>query len=150
MVILTEAAAPPSFDWKRWPETEAVVNGLIATALEGNAFARGLAARLPRETGTSFAVWVDHLVIAGGPGFASRLEGLGYEHQPIRYAVGVPVFAHRGGIFPRIALAGEDSTRINGSPAPVRELAIKVDSVVAFSRAHDLGLEIVEIGRAHV
>src|SRR5262249_44761175 len=43
----------------------------------------------------------------------------------------------------RIALAGEDSTRIGGTPVPVREVAIKVDSVAAFSRAHDLGLDIV-------
>ena len=143
MAIMTEAAAPPSFDWKRWPETEAFVNGLITTALEGNALARDLAGRLPHETGTSFAVWVDHLVLAGGPGFARRLEGLGYERQPIRYAVGVPVFAHLGGIFPRIALAGEGSTRIDGTPVAVREVAIKVDSVAAFSRAHDLGLEII-------
>jgi hypothetical protein len=143
MAILTEAAAPPAFDWKRWPETEALVNGLIAAALEGNAFARELAGRLPRETGTSFAVWVDHLVVSGGPGFTRQLEGLGYQRQPIRYAVGVPVFAHPGGIFPRIALAGEDSSPIAGAPAAVREVAIKVDSVAAFSRAHDLGLDIV-------
>jgi hypothetical protein len=143
MAILMEAAAPPAFDWRRWPETAALVNGLIAAALEGNAFARELAGRLPRETGTSFAVWCDHLVVPGGPGFARRLDGLGYQRQPIRYTVGVPVFAHPGGIFPRIALAGEDSSPIAGAPATVREVAIKVDSVAAFSRAHDLGLEIV-------
>ena len=143
MAILTEAAAPPAFDWRRWPDTEALVNGLIAAALEGNAFARELAGRLPRETGTSFAVWCDHLVVPGGPGFARRLDGLGYQRQPIRYAVGVPVFAHPGGIFPRIAMAGEGSTPITGPPTAVREVAIKVDSVAAFSRAHDLGLEIV-------
>jgi hypothetical protein len=145
MAIMTEAAAPPSFEWKRWPETEALVNGLIAAALEGNALAHALAARLPRETGTSLAVWVDHLVVAGGRRFAQRLEGLGYERQPIRYAVSVPVYAHPGGLFPRIALAGDDSnsTRSSGTTVAVREVALKVDSVAAFSRAHDLGLEIV-------
>ncbi len=40
MATVTEAAAPPSFEWKRWPETEEFVEGLIGAALAGNAFAR--------------------------------------------------------------------------------------------------------------
>ncbi len=138
MALMTTTAAPPrlEWDWKRWPETEALVDELIATALEGNAFARELADRLPRETGTRLAIWVDHLVVNGGPNLSDRLRVLGYERTPIQYAVGVPVFAHPGGIFPRIALAVGDSDG-------VREVAIKVDSAAAFSRAHDLGLEIV-------
>ena len=98
------AAAPPAFEWKRWPETEAFVDELIATALAGNAFAATLAERMPAETGTRFTVWVDHLVVTDGPAWSDRLEALGYERQPIRYAVGSPVFAHPGGIFPRIAV----------------------------------------------
>src|SRR6185312_5764467 len=139
------AAAPPSFDWKRWPETEALVDRLIEAALQGNGFAHELAGRMPGETGTRFSVWVDQLVVSDVPGLAGRLQGLGFEHQPIRYPVNAPVFAHPGGIFPRIAIVGE--TAGGNGPAgegpPVREVAIKVDSVAAFSRAHDLGLEIV-------
>ena len=52
MPVIAETAAPVVFDWKRWPETEAFVDELIDTALEGNAFAAGLAERMPGETGT--------------------------------------------------------------------------------------------------
>jgi hypothetical protein len=144
MATVTEAAAPPSFEWKRWPETEAFVDRLIASALAGNDFARGLAERMPAETGTRFPLWVDHLVVADVPGLAGQLEDLGYERQPIRYAVNSPVLAHPGGIFPRVAIVGPaagNNGPAGGEPS-VREVAIKVDSVAAFSRAHDLGLEI--------
>ena len=105
MALMTATAEPPSleWEWKRWPETETFVDELIATALDGNAFARELAGRLPLETGTRFPIWVDHLVVNGGPGLSARLAVLGYERLPIQYAVGVSVFAHSGGIFPRIA-----------------------------------------------
>ncbi len=141
MGVVMEAVAPPSFEWRRWPETEAFVDRLIATALEGNAFARGLAERMPGETGTRFSVWVDHLVLAGGPGLGVRLEALGYRRQPIMYAVNAPVFAHDGGMFPRIAVlpAGPGSNGRSGDGPAVREVAIKVDSVAAFSRATTWG-----------
>lgn len=158
MAVVMEAGAPPSFEWQRWPETETFVDRLITSALDGNAFARRLAERMPGETGTRFPVWVDHLVIAGGPGLGARLEGLGYRRQSITYAVGAPVFAHEGGIFPRIAVlpAGPGSNGPTGDLPTVREVAIKVDSAAAFSRAHDLGLDIqgypmgpYRIGRIH-
>ena len=31
----TASAAPPSFEWKRWPETEAFVDRLVEQALAG-------------------------------------------------------------------------------------------------------------------
>jgi hypothetical protein len=145
MATVTEAEAPPSFEWKRWPETEEFVEGLIASALAGNTFARGLEERMPAETGTRFPIWVDHLVVSNVPGLSERLQELGYERQPIRYPVNLPVFAHPGGIFPRIAIVGPAAGG-NGSAVqepPVHEVAIKVDSVAAFSRAHDLGLEVI-------
>jgi hypothetical protein len=147
MLTVTEAAAPPAFEWKRWPETEAFVERLIATALAGNDFARALAERMPAETGTRISVWVDHLVVSDAPGLAGRLQELGFERQPIRYPVNSPVFAHPGAISPRIAIAGPGPAAGSNGPAgpepSVREVAIKVDSVAAFSRAHDLGLEIL-------
>ena len=104
MSLIAETAAPTAFDWKRWPDTDAFLDEAIATALEGNAFAAALADRMQRETGTRFKVWIDHLVIRGGKSLSDRLETLGYERQSTAYGVGVPVFAHPGGIFPRIAL----------------------------------------------
>ncbi|MBV8611541.1 MAG: hypothetical protein JO034_29370 [Singulisphaera sp.] len=125
----------PVFDWKRWPETEALIEHWIESALAGNAFAATLSERMPAETSTRFMDWVDHLVVSDQPGLARRLEGLGFVRQAAMYAVGVPVHAHENGIFPRVALA-------SGSGPEVREVALKVESVADFSRAHDLGLEI--------
>jgi hypothetical protein len=143
MTVITESAAPVVFDWKRWPRTELLVDELIETALSGNAFATELAGRMSRETGTRFKDWVDHLVVADEEGLSHRLEEAGFERQRAAYAVGIPVFAHPGGIFPRIALASRQK-RSNGAPGGVvSEVAIKVESVADFSRAHDLGLEMV-------
>ena len=149
MGLMTEVVAKStSFDWQRWPHTEALIDALIAKALDGNALAQSLAERMPTETGTRFSAWVDHLVVSDEGGLVDRLIGLGYERESIVYAVGVPVFGHPGGVFPRIAV----TSRSGG----VVEVGIKVDSVAAFSRAHDLGLEIqgypmgpYRIGRVH-
>ncbi len=70
------APAAETFDWKRWPETEAFVAGRIASALAGNAFAANLAGRMARETSTRFSDWVDHLVIGEATGLGRTLGGL--------------------------------------------------------------------------
>ena len=129
--------APPSpteFDWKRFPEAEAFVDDRIASALAGNAFAADLARRMEAETSTRFVDWVDHLVLSDRPGLESRLEGLGFRRESVGYDAGAPVFGHDGGMFPRLAI-------VTGSGAEVREVAIQVESLANFSRAHDLGLE---------
>jgi hypothetical protein len=143
MPVIADRPAPVVFEWKRWPETDALVDELIESALEGNSFAAGLADRLPGETGTRFKDWIDHLVVRGGPGMVHRLLSLGYERQPATYAVGVPAFAHPGGIFPRIALLPGETNQNGAAGSAVPEVAIKVESVADFSRAHDLGLEII-------
>jgi hypothetical protein len=142
MPAIAESRAEVVFDWKRWPNTDEFIDALIGSALEGNAFADRLANRLPHETGTRFKDWVDHLVVLAEPGIAIRLEALGYERQRASYAVGVPVFAHSNGIFPRIALASAQATP-SDTGLVVSEVAIKVERVADFSRAHDLGLEII-------
>jgi hypothetical protein len=142
MPVIAEPSAPVVFDWKRWPETEKFVGELLARALEANAFAADLADRMRTETGTRFNDWVDHVVVRGPSTIADRLESLGYERQGITYAVGVPVFAHLGAIFPRIALAPDAATSNGDAHCDVAEVAIKVERVADFSRAHDLGLEI--------
>ncbi|HMF36869.1 MAG TPA: hypothetical protein VKF17_09530, partial [Isosphaeraceae bacterium] len=143
MSVAAVPAASSRSDWKRWPRTEAFIDRLIDRGLEGNGFAADLAGRLIRETGTPLKVWVDHLVVSGSGKLAGAMAALGYERQPMAYSVGVPVYAHPGGIFPRIALvrsaAGSDEDGVVG----VGNLAVKVESIAAFSRAHDLGLEIL-------
>jgi hypothetical protein len=143
MSLATAPAAPARFDWKRWPRTEVFVDGLIDRALEGSPFATELAERMKQQTDTRFTDWVDHLVVNGSWTLARTLAGLGYELQPQSYAVGVPVYAHRGGIFPRLAVVRASGPADEEGVAAVAEVAIKVESIAAFSRAHDLGLEIL-------
>lgn len=130
-----ESPTPPAFDWRRWPETEAFVDGLIARALDANPFAAGLARRMESETSTRFKDWVDHLVVADRPGLSRTLSGLGYARQSVTYATNSPVFGHEGGMFPRLAV-------VPGGTEDVLEVAIQVESIADFSEANDLGLDI--------
>lgn len=134
MIVFADGAAD-RFDWQRWPETEAEITALINHALAGNSFAKQLADRMYHETSTRFVDWVDHLILREQPGQIERLERLGYRREPELYAPGVPVFGHEGGLFPRLAIQP-------GRGGHVAEVALKVESVADFSRAHDLGLEI--------
>jgi hypothetical protein len=136
MSTTTTEAPPAAFDWKRWPEAAAFVDERIALAIEGNALAALLAGRMLRETSTRFADWVDHLVLGDQAGLARSLAGLGFARQPIAAPDGSPAYAHAGGMFPRIVVA-------SGPGPEVREVALKVDSIAAFSRALDLGLKIL-------
>ncbi len=97
---------------------------------------------MPGETGTRFKDWVDHLVIRGGATTVDRLASLGFERQAANYAVNAPVFAHPGGIFPRVAIMPAPPGQNGSETVAVSEIAIKVERVADFSRAHDLGLEI--------
>ena len=137
MSVATAPDPPAAFEWRRWPETESVVNELVRSALAGNAFASRLAERMVPETGTIIQNWLDHLVVGAPPSFGSRLIGLGFERQAAPYAVGTPLYAHPGAIFPRIAHAPS----ADGGTV-VKELAIKVESAAAFSGAHNLGLKL--------
>ena len=130
-------AAPTTFDWQRWPETEAFVARLVGSAVAGNRFAEDLARRMTTESSTRIGDWVDHLVVADRPGRAEELEQLGYARAADSYGVNEPCYRHAGGVFPAIAV----SRKTGG--AEVVELALKVESIAAFSMAHDLGLEIV-------
>jgi hypothetical protein len=141
MPQLVETAARPAFEWKRWPETEAFVDSLIARAIDGNSFAARLAERMHVETGTRFKDWVDHLVVPTHAQLPARLAELGYERQRAVDAVGLAVYAQSGGIFPRIAVVDSKGTAGSASAESVLEVAVKVESVAAFSRAHDLGLD---------
>lgn len=134
MIHLADGA-PDRFDWQRWPETETWIDDLIVTGLSGNALAGELAERMNRETSTRFQDWVDHLVVTYFADQLEHLERIGYRQDSDLGTHGSIVYRHDGGMFPKIVVAG-------GSGATVAEIAIKVDSVVDFSRAHDLGLEI--------
>ena len=135
MSIVNNSTNGSPFDWRRWPETDAFVDERIAQALEGNAFAGRLAERMRVETSTRFKDWVDHLVVTDQPGLAKRLSDLGFKRQLLNYGVNGVVFGHEGGMFPRIIVVAAGGAR-------GLEVAIKVESIAAFSEAHDLGMKI--------
>lgn len=139
MSLTVEPRDTERFDWKRWPETENLVNELTASALESNAFARALAERMPAETGTIFQNWLDHFYVTAPASFADRLSGLGYELEVDPHSGGVSVYAHHGGLFPRIAVAAAEA---GDETIAVKDVGIRVESAAAFSGAHNLGLEI--------
>lgn len=130
------AAAPEAFNWQRFPETEALIGRLVASALNGNAFAAELDRRLLEEASVHLVNIVDHLVLTDRPGLVAEIERLGYHRDLLTYDFTRPVYAHEGGMFPRLAI-------VAGNGAEVREIAIKVESIADFSRAHDLGLDVV-------
>ena len=123
----------PEFDWQRHPDTERFVADHVAAALDANPFAATLSRRMADETSTRFVDWVDHLVLSERPGLTKRLATLGFTREPNPYAVNAPAYGHQGGMFPSIAV-------VPGAGPEVREVAIKVEEIAAFSRAHDLGL----------
>lgn len=133
--LAAEASSNP-FDWRRWPDTEARVGGLVARALEGNAFAARLSERMRDETSTRFVDWVDHIVVDDRDGLSRELGSLGYTPERESYALGARVFGHEGGVFPRLVVFPRATSE-------VPEIAIKVEYVSDFSRAHDLGLDIL-------
>ncbi len=135
MPVIMPTPAPPSFDWKRYPEVDAFLAEKLRAALACNPFAADLSRRMSDETSTRFVDWVDHLVITDRPGVNVRVLDLDYQIDRTPYAVGATVYRHEGGLFPRIIV-------VSGGGPEVREVALKVESVADFSRAHDLGLTI--------
>jgi hypothetical protein len=135
MATAIEPATAPVFDWQRFPATEAFLAEQVESFLTAHSFASQLARRMHAETSTRFVDWIDHLVLSQRPGLERELDELGYAPEAPQTALGPVVHAHRGGLFPRIRV------RAGTGPA-VAEIALKVESVADFSRAHDLGLEI--------
>lgn len=120
-----------SFDWKCWPEAENLIGEWLCRGLESSPFAARLAERMTGETSTRLVDWLDHLRIASAPGVVRDLEAAGFVAEA-QAGGAPPVYGHPGGLFPRIRLDRE------GGP-PVAAVAVKVESVADFSRAHDLG-----------
>lgn len=134
MSTATARHQPAEFAWQRFPRTSEFIDDQVARACKGNAFAALLARRMAEETSTRFVDWVDHLALGDRPGLTAELQELGYRRDPYPYGVGAPVYGHHGGQFPSVAV-------VPGKGEGCREIAIKVESIADFSRAHDLGLE---------
>ncbi|RUL89553.1 hypothetical protein [Tautonia sociabilis] len=135
MSTVSPSSAPP-FDWQRWPETEAFLGEKLRSALGGNPFAAALANRMQAETSTTIDVWIDHLALVDRPGLVGELERLGFAKAAEPYGVNEPSFRHPGGQFPPVAVVRHPT----GGPE-VATIALKVESIAAFSGANNLGLE---------
>ena len=134
MITLATAFQSSTFDWQRYPEAQAFVGALLDVGLDGNPFMSSLARRMREESSTRFADWVDHLVVTDRPGMNVRVLDADFARVATTYGPGATVYEHEGGMFPRIVV-------VSGAGPEIREVAIKVESVADFSRAHDLGLE---------
>src|SRR5262245_26523537 len=100
---------PDPYDWKRCPEAEALVFGLLAEAVKENAFAAELSRRMGEETSTRLVDWIDHLHISDRPGLERELTAAGFVPEPVAGTVGPVEYGHPGGMFPRIRLGGPDA-----------------------------------------
>lgn len=127
-----------SFDWQRWPETEQFIGKSVCAALGKNPFAAELDRRMASETSTRITDWLDHLVLSDRPGLVEEIERLGYTRTAEPYGIQDSSFRHSGGLFPALAIC-----RSPGGGPEVSAIALKVESIAAFSQAHQLGLSIV-------
>ena len=116
------------FDWPLCYEAENYILGKIESFLERNSFARALADRMVRETGTLFLDWIDHLVLPPD----ESLSALGYREES-----GAPstqtVLWHPEAMLPRVILENKP-----GSGEAPGSIAIRVDSIADFIVAHRL------------
>jgi hypothetical protein len=105
-----------TFEWTTHPQAEALVDGLVADAIEASPQVRLLAERLSVETSTRLVDWLDHIAtptspeVLTGAGFASPVDG---------------VWRHPSAQLPAVV------------PAPGRGLALRVDDAAAFAAVHD-------------
>jgi len=102
------------FTWTQHPDAEAVVNDLIAGALDESATLRSLDARLQQDTSTILFNWLDHV---GGPVSAERLRDVGYVEG---WQTEPGIWRHPHAQLPAVI------------PSEQRVLALRVDDVAAF------------------
>src|SRR3954468_5207207 len=115
-----------AFQWTPQPRAQALVDRLIADFQTHNAAGPLLGKLMKEETGTRFADWVDSIVLPRRIGaILDELESVGFEQQGEDDERAI-VYAHPGGLFPRIVLHDSATTR----------LLIKVDSIADFAAAN--------------
>jgi hypothetical protein len=119
-----------AFDWPLANEAEALLRGYIGGFLKQNSFARGLAERMRKETGTDLFEWTDHLVVS--PQEETALRAAGFVHDPaVETPNGEAVYEHPRATLPRV-MVRKGQTR---SPSV---LALRPEFVADFIAAHSL------------
>jgi len=96
------------FDWPVCYEAEALLLEQIDGVLKRNSFARNLAERLRRETGTLVLDWTDHLVVAPHNEAGFRAAGF-VDHPRAEAPKNQVVLYHPHAMLPRVVMAGRRS-----------------------------------------
>jgi len=145
-VSLADAAAnrlptaPPNFDWGLHPQAEKLLLSKLDGFVASQRFAADLEDRLSQQTGTLLIDWIDHLVLADGPGVRAELLGAGFQVDPAGDCPpGEIAHFHPHGVFPRVVLhagGGRDGTA--RSDGAISELALKPESAADMLAALDI------------
>lgn len=114
-----------AFSWSPQPEAAKFVRSLLDDCLRDCSFAASLSERMLVDTGTRLVDWIDHFGLPADHQAVSQLSNVGYELVDRQ---GSAVWEHRAGMLPRVRVQS----------GAVRQLAIKVESVVDFLVAHRL------------
>jgi hypothetical protein len=126
------AASPGSpldaFQWAPQPQVTAFLRPIVEQFLSRCPGAAELARRMRAEMGTRFDDWIETIVLPDNPATQQKLLDLGYARYRDRHGEYAHVFAHPGGMFPRIGL----------HPLATTIVHIKVDRAADFAAAWQL------------
>ncbi len=141
----TVGSGSQTFDWRRWPEPAQLQRGWLDQTRRSHPFLDQLADRMLEEASVHLFDFVDHFVVRNHDGLTERLVDLGFSRELTPYEATEPVYGHREAMFPRVVVrpATVSDRGTMADRTEILEVAIQVESVADFSRAHDLGLEIV-------
>ena len=131
MTVLESSNPLQAFQWSPQPKAEGLIQELVEDFLSRHDFARRLEGRLLSAAAVRFSDLVDYVAVdVQRPGLRDRLLDAGFVAEP---SAGMPdVFAHPGGIFPRVQLLA----------AQRLDVAMKVESVADFMATHGLDVPI--------
>ena len=120
------------FEWTPQPRAAALVNSLVSRFLDLCPPGAALRDRLLAEAGVRLADLVDAVYVPADDAIRAALADAGFaEEEPYR-TEDTHVYAHPGGIFPRVVVRRGGAT----------ELALKVESVADFAAVHHVHADI--------
>jgi hypothetical protein len=95
------------FEWFRYPEAEDYVVQRLEELVVAVPPVRMFAGSLMAQTSSHLVDWLDHLVLADGPGLQEQLADLGFLPEDVPAPEGDTVYHHPGSILPRLVLRQE-------------------------------------------
>ena len=115
--------------WERQPRAAAFVKSVCDELVAHNAFAADFARRVSEESGNRFTDLVDTIFLGNSPDRVQNALDAGWRQA--KGERGWDLFAHPGGMFPRLAV----DSRMSGETL---QIAVKAERVVDFLAAHRL------------